>query len=73
MARNQKNNQLVGESGESLIDYKNLELLQQYLGETGKIIPSRVTNVPVKQQRRIAAAVKHARFLALLPYCDAHS
>ncbi len=72
MARNPKAEELITETGENLIDYKNLQFLEQYIGETGKIIPSRVTGIPVKQQRQIASAIKHARFLALLPYCDAH-
>ena len=56
----------------SEIDYKNLELLRQYIGETGKIVPSRITGTTARQQRQLALAVKRARYLALLPYSDQH-
>lgn len=54
------------------IDYKDVELLKKFITETGKIVPSRVTGTCAKYQRRLAKAIKYARFLALLPYCDAH-
>lgn len=54
------------------IDYKDLELLKGFIGETGKIIPSRSTGTRVRYQRRLSVAIKRARFLALLPYCDQH-
>ena len=54
------------------IDYKDLELLRQYVTETGKIVPSRITGTSAKYQRQLAAAVKRARYLALLPYTDQH-
>jgi small subunit ribosomal protein S18 len=54
------------------IDYKDVYLLKNYITETGKIVPSRITGVPAKMQRQLARAIKHARFLALLPYCDGH-
>lgn len=54
------------------IDYKDIFLLKQYVSETGKIIPSRNTGTKAKYQRQLATAVKYARFIALLPYCDAH-
>ncbi|MSO53721.1 MAG: 30S ribosomal protein S18 [Rhodospirillales bacterium] len=50
------------------IDYKDLRLLQRYVSERGKIMPSRITAVSVKKQRELAAAIKRARFLGLLPY-----
>ncbi len=54
------------------IDYKDLKLLADYVTETGKIVPSRITGVSAKQQRQLCAAIKHARHIALLPFCDAH-
>jgi small subunit ribosomal protein S18 len=54
------------------IDYKDLDTLKQYITETGKIVPSRITGTKAKYQRQLATAVKRARFLALLPYTDAH-
>lgn len=52
------------------IDYKDLNTLRQYLTETGKIVPSRVTGTKSKYQRQLATAVKRARYLALIPYTD---
>lgn len=57
---------------ESLIDYKDLDTLRQFIGETGKIVPSRITGTSARFQRRLAAEIKRARFLALLPYTDQH-
>ena len=54
------------------IDYKDLATLKQYIGETGKIVPSRITGTKAKFQRQLATAIKRARYLALLPYTDNH-
>lgn len=54
------------------IDYKDLNLLKQYVSESGKIVPSRITGTSARYQRQLAEAVKRARFLALLPYSDSH-
>jgi small subunit ribosomal protein S18 len=54
------------------IDYKDLDTLKAYVSETGKIVPSRITGTKAKYQRQLSTAVKRARFLALLPYTDAH-
>ena len=54
------------------IDYKDLVLLKQYVSESGKIVPSRITGTSAKYQRQLADAVKWARYLALLPYSDSH-
>ena len=58
--------------GISEIDYKDLTLLEEYISETGKILPSRITGTKAKYQRQISTAVKRARFLALIPYSDNH-
>lgn len=54
------------------IDYKDINLLKNYISETGKIVPSRITGTQTRFQRQLAKAIKLARFLALLPYCDSH-
>jgi small subunit ribosomal protein S18 len=50
------------------IDYMDVKLLQRFLSERGKIVPSRITAVSAKRQRELAQAIKRARHLALLPY-----
>lgn len=50
------------------IDYKNARLLQKFVSEKGKIVPSRISSVSAKKQRALAVAIKRARFLALMPY-----
>ena len=50
------------------IDYKDVRLLQGFMSERGKIVPSRITAVSQRKQRELARAIKRARFLALLPY-----
>jgi small subunit ribosomal protein S18 len=54
------------------IDYKDLVTLKGYVSETGKIVPSRITGTKAHYQRQLATAIKRARYLALLPYCDRH-
>ena len=50
------------------IDYKDVKLLQRYVSERGKIVPSRITAVSSKKQRELARAIKRSRHLGLLPY-----
>ena len=50
------------------IDYKDVRLLQGFISERGKIVPSRITAVSQKAQRKLSREIKRARFLALLPY-----
>lgn len=52
------------------IDYKDVRLLGRFVSERGKIIPSRITAVSGKNQRKLQQAIKRARFLALLPYIN---
>ena len=58
--------------GATEIDYKDLNTLRQYITETGKIVPSRITGTKARYQRQLTAAIQRARFLALLPFCDNH-
>jgi len=58
--------------GVDQIDYKDLDTLKQYITETGKIVPSRVTGTKARYQRQLSTAIKRARYLALLPYTDRH-
>ena len=50
------------------IDYKDIRLLQRYISERGKIVPSRITAVSQKKQRELAVAIKRARIIGLLPF-----
>ena len=50
------------------IDYKDVKLLQRYISERGKIVPSRITAVSANNQRKLSKAIKRARFLGLLPF-----
>lgn len=47
-------------------------MLKSYVSESGKVVPSRITGTSAKYQRRLAQAIKRARYLALLPYTDGH-
>ncbi|MFH0893839.1 MAG: 30S ribosomal protein S18 [Bacteroidota bacterium] len=55
-------------SGIKFIDYKDTDFLLKFLNEQGKILPRRLTGTSVKYQRKVSAAIKRARHLALLPY-----
>ncbi len=54
------------------VDYKDVDLLKDFITENGKIIPARITGTKAKYQRQLTTAVKVARFLALLPFTDKH-
>ena len=58
--------------GVSEVDYKDLDTLKACITETGKITPSRISGTKARYQRQLARAIKRARYLALLPYCDQH-
>ncbi len=50
------------------IDYKDVRLLQGFMSERGKIVPSRITAVSAKKQRELSQAIKRARHIGLLPF-----
>ena len=54
------------------IDYKDIDLLKDFINENGKIIPARITGTKAHYQRQLSDAIKRARFLALLPFTDLH-
>lgn len=54
------------------IDYKDVDLLKDFITETGKIMPARLTGTRARYQRQLSTAINRARFLALMPYCDRH-
>jgi small subunit ribosomal protein S18 len=54
------------------IDYKNIDILKDFITENGKIMPARLTGTKAKYQRQLSDAINRARFLALLPYTDNH-
>ncbi|MCL1785780.1 MAG: 30S ribosomal protein S18 [Alphaproteobacteria bacterium] len=59
-----KSNPLKGKD----IDYKNKKMLEGYITERGKIIPSRISGVSQKDQRKLAQAIKRARHIGLIPF-----
>ena len=65
--RRQKSCPLSGNNAPR-IDYKDVKLLQRFISERGKIVPSRITAVSAKKQRELARAIKRARILALVSY-----
>jgi len=58
--------------GISSVDYKDIAMLKNYVTESGKIVPSRITGTAAKYQRQLGRAIKRARYLSLLPYTDLH-
>jgi small subunit ribosomal protein S18 len=54
------------------VDYKDINILKEFVSENGKLIPARITGTKTRFQRQLSVAVKRARFLALLPYTDLH-
>ncbi|MCX5010248.1 30S ribosomal protein S18 [Streptomyces sp. NBC_00555] len=58
----------LGAAKITYIDYKDTDLLRKFISDRGKIRSRRVTRVTAQQQRRLAAAIKNAREMALLPY-----
>ena len=54
------------------IDYKDVEILKDFITETAKIMPARITGTKAGYQRQLGTAIKRARFLALLPFTDLH-
>ncbi|MFE3181001.1 30S ribosomal protein S18 [Streptomyces violascens] len=64
-----RSNPLIA-AGISHIDYKDTDLLRRFISDRGKIRSRRVTHVTAQQQRQLAAAIKNAREMALLPYAS---
>ena len=54
------------------VDYKDVDLLKDFVNENGKIIPARITGTKARYQRQLGTAIKRARFLALMHYTDLH-
>jgi len=74
MSNHFKRKKFCAFSGQDMveIDYKDIDLLKEYIMESGRIVPSRITGTSAKYQRQLARSIKLARFLALIPYCDMH-
>ncbi len=58
--------------GIKAIDYKDIDILKDFINENGKIIPARITGTKTFYQRQLNTAIERARFLSLLPYTDQH-
>jgi len=54
------------------IDYKAIDILKDFINENGRIIPARITGTSAGYQRQLSAAIKRARYMALMPYTDLH-
>ncbi|MEO6145956.1 MAG: 30S ribosomal protein S18 [Sulfuriferula sp.] len=54
------------------VDYKDVDILKDFVAENGKIIPARITGTKTRYQRQLSTAIKRARYLALIPYTDLH-
>lgn len=54
------------------IDYKDIVMLKNYITESGKVVPSRITGTCAKYQRQLSNAIKKARYLSMIPYTDRH-
>ncbi|MDM7950420.1 30S ribosomal protein S18 [Hydrogenophaga sp.] len=54
------------------VDYKDVDVLRDFIAENGKIIPARLTGTRAFYQRQVNTAIKRSRFLAMLPYSDQH-
>jgi small subunit ribosomal protein S18 len=55
------------------IDYKDIDVLKDFVQENGKLMPARITGTKARYQRQLSTAIKRARYLALLPYTDLHA
>jgi small subunit ribosomal protein S18 len=53
-----------------VIDYKNPQMLRNFVSDRGKIVPARISGLTARQQRQLTKAIKRARMLALLPYAS---
>ncbi len=63
-----KHNKIV--KGNMSLDYKDIDLLSQYITEQGKILPKRITGLTTKQQKKLTKSIKRARMLSLLPFLN---
>jgi small subunit ribosomal protein S18 len=59
-------------AGVEQIDYKDVDVLRDFISENGKIVPARLTGTRAFFQRQLSVCIKRARDLALLPYSDQH-
>lgn len=55
---------------DQILDYKDIDLLNQYITDQGKILPKRTTGLTNKQQKKLTKSIKRARILSLLPFIN---
>ena len=72
MGRRPKKTCPITEAGIRYVDYKDERFLSRFITDNGKILPSRLSGVDARHQRQLAAAIKKARYLALIPYARSH-
>lgn len=60
----------LSECDPSEIEYKNVKLLKRFISDGGRILPRRLTYICAKHQRVLSRAIKRARFMAFIPFCN---
>jgi small subunit ribosomal protein S18 len=66
--RNRRYNRRPNQTVPEYVDWKDVDYLKRFIPERGKIMPRRISGISAKDQRRIAQAIKRARFMALIPF-----
>jgi len=56
--------------GATSVDYKDVAMLKNYITDSGKIVPSRITGTAAKYQHQLSSVIKRARYMSLIPYTD---
>ena len=68
--RREKGKCFFTEAGIEYVDYKNVEMLERYVNDQGKMLPRRITGTSAKHQRQLMVAIKRARMIAMLPFAS---
>lgn len=66
--RNRRSNRRPNQTVPEYVDWKDVDFLKRFIPERGKIMPRRISGISAKDQRRVAQAIKRARYMALIPF-----